>query len=169
MNIILIGFMGTGKSSVGMAVAKELGWTYLDTDEQIEKQENMPINDIFSIKGEAVFRDLETQLLGSFSQKDQLVLSTGGGMVLRDENVASMKKMGKLVLLTAKPEVVYERIKQETHRPLLKVADPLEEIRKILGVRQPIYKKVADLEIDTSKLGVAQVAQKIVKYINEQN
>ena len=152
-----------------MAVAKELGWTYLDTDEQIEKQENMPINDIFSIKGEAVFRDLETQLLGSFSQKDQLVLSTGGGMVLRDENVASMKKMGKLVLLTAKPEVIYERIKQEAHRPLLKVADPLEEIRKILGVRQPIYKKVADLEIDTSKLGVAQVAQKIVKYINEQN
>lgn len=154
---------------MGKALASILGWTYLDTDELIEKQEQMSINDIFSIKGEAAFREMETQILSSLSQNDNMVLSTGGGLVLREENVGLLRKMGKIILLWAGPQKVFERIKHETHRPLLKVADPLEEIHKILSARQPIYEKTADLKIDTCGLEVAQVAQKIVKYINEQN
>lgn len=154
MNIILIGFMGSGKSAVGHKLAKELGMDYLDTDELIEKTEELSINDIFSKKGEPYFRNLETEVIKTLGDYDNFVISTGGGMVLRQENVKMLKEIGPLVLLWADPETVYQRVKSETHRPLLNVSDPRAEIKKILDHRTPIYNRVTDLKVDTSKLNV---------------
>lgn len=161
MNIILIGFMGSGKSAVGHRLAQELKMNYLDTDELIERTEKMSINDIFAQKGESYFRDLETEVIKTLADYDNFVISTGGGMVLREENVKMLKEIGPLVLLWADPEVVYQRVKRETHRPLLNVPDPRREIKKILDYRTPIYNRVADFKLDTSKLNVEEAVKEI--------
>ena len=165
MNIILIGFMGSGKSAVGQKLAKELTLDYLDTDQLIEKTEKMSINEIFTRKGESSFRDLETNVIKTLRDYDNFVISTGGGMVLRPENVKMLKEIGLLVLLWAEPEVIYQRVKSETRRPLLKVADPLAEINKILGQRGPIYSQVADHKVDTSKLSVEAIVAEVKEWL----
>ena len=165
MNIILIGFMGSGKSAVGHLLAEELKMNFLDTDELIENIEGRKISDIFKADGEEYFRDLETEVIKTLQDYDNFVLSTGGGMVLREENVSLLKAMGPLVLLWADPDTVHERVKNETHRPLLDVADPRAEIAKILELRTPIYERTADLKVDTSKMDPAQAAQEIVKWL----
>jgi shikimate kinase len=165
MNIILIGFMGVGKSAIGHKLAQELGMDYLDTDELIEKTEKMSINDIFEKKGESYFRDLETEVIKTLEDYDNFVISTGGGMVLREENVKMLKETGPLVLLWADPEIVYQRVKQETHRPLLNVPDPKAEIKKILDYRMPIYNRAADFKVDTSKLNVSEAVSGIMQWL----
>jgi shikimate kinase len=169
MNIILIGFMGSGKSAVGHRLARLRKMHYLDTDELIEKTEKMSINDIFAKKGEVHFRSLESEVIKTLQDYDNFVISTGGGMVLREENVKMLKEIGPLVLLWADPEVVYQRVKRHAHRPLLNVPDPKAEIKKILDYREPIYRKVADLVIDTSKMTVEEEVKKIEEYIHAQN
>ncbi len=156
--------MGSGKTVVGHELAQKLGFEYLDTDELIEKQSSTSISQIFSEKGEEHFRELETQVLQDLKSKDKLVISTGGGMVLKPENVKILKGIGSLVLLWANPEKIYSRVKDETHRPLLKVEDPKAKIEEILKFREPIYKKVADLVVDTSNLSVEQVVEEILKW-----
>lgn len=168
-NIILIGFMGAGKTVVGQKVAQELGLKFVDADEEIEKTAGVAISEIFSKKGEACFRDLETKVLESLRDSTNLVLATGGGMVLRPENVKMLKQLGSLVLLWAEPSVIFERIINETHRPLLKVSDPKVEIAKIINYRQPIYQQAADFVVDTSGLGVDEVAEKVVNYISRRS
>ncbi|MFH1347305.1 MAG: shikimate kinase [Candidatus Margulisiibacteriota bacterium] len=165
INIILIGFMGSGKSAVGHKLAKDLGMDYLDCDELIEKTEKMSINDIFSKKGEPYFRDLETEIIKTLADYDNFVFSTGGGMVLREENVKMLKELGPLVLLWAKPETVYQRVSKETHRPLLNVPDPLAEIKNILDKRTPVYDRVADFKVDTSKLSIDECVKGIKEWL----
>lgn len=157
--------MGSGKSVVGHKLAKELGMNYLDTDELIEKTEKMSINDIFTQNGEPYFRDLETEVVKTLQDYDNFVISTGGGMVLREENVKMLKEIGTLVLLWADPEVAYERVKHETRRPLLNVPDPMAEIKKILAYREPIYRKVADLGVDTSKKETDEITKEIIDWL----
>jgi len=165
MNIILIGFMGSGKSAVGHRLAKELKMDYLDTDELIEKTEKMSINDIFARKGEPYFRDLETEVVKTLSDYDNFVIATGGGMVLREENVRMLKEIGPLVLLWAGPETVYQRVKKHAHRPLLNVPDPEAEIKKILDQREPVYRAVADQVINTSKLNVDECVEELTEWL----
>jgi shikimate kinase len=169
MNIILIGFMGSGKSAVGHRLAKKLKMDYLDTDELIEKTEKISINEIFAKKNEEHFRNLETEVIKTLQDYDNFVISTGGGMVLREENVKMLKEIGPLVLLWADPEVVYERVKKHTHRPLLNVPDPVADIKKILDKREPVYRKVADLVIDTSKMTLEEEVKKIEEFIHAKN
>jgi shikimate kinase len=165
MNIILIGFMGAGKSAVGHRLASELGMDYLDCDELIEKSAGMSISEIFAQKGEERFRELETAALKTLQDYDDFVISTGGGMVLREENVRLLKEIGPLVLLWAEPDVVYQRVKQETHRPLLKVADPKAEIKKILAKRRPVYERVADHLVNTSMMSIEQATEEIKQWL----
>jgi shikimate kinase len=165
MNIILIGFMGSGKSAVGHKLARELSMDYLDTDEIIEKTEKISINDIFAKKGEPHFRNLETEVIKTLQDYDNFVISTGGGMVLRPENVKMLKEIGPMVLLWADPDAVYTRVKKETHRPLLNVSDPRAEIKKILDDRKPIYDQVADHKVDTSKLDVNEAVEDIKEWL----
>jgi shikimate kinase len=163
-NIILIGFMGVGKTEVGKLLAKSLGFTYIDTDSLIEKEQKRTINDIFAKEGEFAFRDMETTLLKKIKNSKKHVISTGGGMILRPENIKLMKALGPVILLWAEPKVIYDRIKNAVDRPLLNVPDPLVKIIEILGLREPIYKGAADLEIDTSGLSPEEACTKIIEY-----
>lgn len=168
-NIILIGFMGAGKTAVGQSLAQELQLDFIDCDQLIELSEKMSISDIFAKKGEACFRDLETKTIESLSRKTNLVVATGGGMVLRPENVTMLKALGPVVLLWAKPEIIYQRIKNEGHRPLLNVPDPVGEINKILSARQAIYQRVADFKIDTSNLKILKIVEEIKQWLKLQS
>jgi shikimate kinase len=165
MNIILIGFMGSGKSTVGRLLAKELKMNFLDTDALIEKTEGRKIAQIFKKEGENYFRNLETEVLKTLGDYENFVLATGGGMVLREENVALLKSLGPRILLWAQPRVIYERIKMETHRPLLQVKNPVAQIQKILNYRRPFYERVADFSIDGSRLNADQVTGEIIKWL----
>jgi shikimate kinase len=165
MNIILIGFMGAGKSAVGHLLATELKMDYLDTDQLIEQTEGRKIAEIFKSDGEEYFRRVETEVLETLQDYDNFVLSTGGGMVLKAENVALLKAIGPVVLLKAGPDIIYERIKQEKHRPLLEVPDPPAEIKKLLAYREPFYNSAADHVVETAKLTPEGVAKEISEWL----
>jgi shikimate kinase len=169
MNIVLIGFMGVGKTAVGQKLAQQLDLSYLDTDDLIEKTEGSSINEIFVKKGEPYFRQLETEVLKTLQDYDKFVISTGGGIVLREENVRILKEIGPLILLWAEPMVVYERVKAESHRPLLTVPDPQEEIHKILAVRKPLYQRAADFTVDTSSLKVEEAVKEIMQWLKSRS
>lgn len=164
-NIILIGFMGVGKTEVGKLLAKKLKMTYIDTDEMIEKQQGISINEIFEHDGEEKFRDLESAILDRISGLKGHVISTGGGMVLRPANIVKLKKLGKVVLLWSVPDVIYNRLKNSGNRPLLKVADPKARIVEILEFRTPIYKNIADFEVDTSLMPPESACDSIIRFV----
>jgi shikimate kinase len=159
-NIILTGFMGVGKTSVGTRLAHDVGYSFVDTDTLIEADQKTTITEIFSAFGESYFRDVETRIIQRVMAERNQVVSTGGGAVLRDENRAAFKQAGIVICLSARPEVIYERIKQETHRPLLQTPDPLAKIRELLDSREQFYRQ-ADLVIDTSEKTVDDVINEI--------
>ncbi|OGC39653.1 hypothetical protein A2526_06255, partial [candidate division WOR-1 bacterium RIFOXYD2_FULL_36_8] len=148
---------------------EQLGFSYLDTDEVIEKTEKKKINDIFKENGERYFRDLETEVIRTLQDYDRFVIATGGGMVLRPENVQMLKQIGPLILLYTKPEVIFERVKFVKNRPLIEEGDKQERIREILKKREPLYEKVADYKIDTSNLTIDKVVKKVIEYFKELN
>jgi len=168
-NIILIGFMGVGKTETGKLLAKKLKMTYIDTDAIIENEQGMTINDIFAKKGEESFREMETKLIGKLAKIDGHVVATGGGMILRPDNVKKLKAMGPLVLLWADPDTVFKRVKESGTRPLLNVSDQKAKIKEILEFRAPIYKGIADLEVDTSLLSPEEASNRIIKFVKEGN
>ena len=159
-NIILTGFMGVGKTSVGTKLANDLGYTFIDTDDLIEADQKMTINEIFAKKGERYFRDVETTIIRQVLERERLVISTGGGAVIRDENREAFRQNGLTVCLMARPEVIYERVKEETHRPLLQVDDPRATIRELLEHRARYYRQ-ADMTIDTSDKSIEEVIAEI--------
>lgn len=161
MNIVLTGFMGTGKSVVGKELAKRLGMSYLSTDELIEKREGTKISAIFQKKGESYFRQVETQIVKEVASLDNHVISAGGGVVLREENVSALKKNGFIVCLSASPEVILQRTANNRNRPLLEVDDQKKRIKELLKIRKPFYDK-ADFSVDTSSLSSKEVVKKIV-------
>lgn len=149
-NVVLIGFMGSGKSTVGRKLANALNYRFLDTDALIEERGGKTIARIFAEDGEAVFRQIETELLEELSTTcDGCVLSTGGGMPLRPENAALLKKIGLVVLLDAAPEVILERLKDDTQRPLLQGANREEKVRTLYEERLPKYRAASDCVIET--------------------
>jgi shikimate kinase len=164
LNIVLVGFMGTGKTVVARALAERLSMKYLDLDDEIEKKEGRSINEIFRQDGEAHFRYLEKLAVKRISGLDNQVLATGGGVVLDKENVEHLKNNGVLICLTSRPEIIYSRVKDQTQRPLLNVDDPLRKIRDLLSARQPYYAK-ANFTVDTSKLTVEETIDKIIKLL----
>jgi len=159
-NIILTGFMGVGKTSVGKKLAKDLGYTFVDTDTCIEADQRRDITSIFEKHGEPYFRDVEARIIKRILEGESQVVSTGGGAVIRDENRDLFKKAGMVICLAARPEVIFERIKQETHRPLLQTADPLKTIKDILEIRAHFYHQ-ADLIVDTSEKTVDEAVHEI--------
>ena len=163
-NIYLTGFMGTGKSAVGRELAKRLNLRLVDIDGLIVRKEKRSINDIFSQNGEPYFRKVESQVLKEVSEQENQVVSCGGGIVLNPENTALMKQTGRLVCLSARPEVIFERVKRHTHRPLLQVADPLVKIRELLAARKPYYEQ-AEFVIDSSEIPIKEVVDKILELI----
>ena len=161
-NIVLIGFMGTGKTTVGREIARQLGMQFISTDDIIEKKAGMPINDIFSKKGESYFRQLERETIMEISAGSSSVIDTGGGAVINELNLKDLKIEGILFCLNAASEEVLKRVGDEKHRPLLNVSDPLTRIKELFKKREPYYKK-ADYQINTSGKSVSEVAVEIVK------
>lgn len=157
--------MGVGKSEVGRALASRLNMDYIDTDEIIEKSEERKISGIFKENGEEYFRKLETEVAKTLEDYDDFVVSTGGGMVLREENVKMLKELGPLILLTSSLEVIYQRLKDSSHRPLIEEGDKLENIKNILEKRNPIYGKAADFKVDTSTITPEQAVEEIIKWL----
>ena len=166
-NIVLVGFMGTGKTTIAIELSHRLGMKYVSIDSLIEKRENRTINEIFTHSGEGYFRDIESAIIRDAACMDNLIIDTGGGAVLRDENVAYMKSSGILICLTADENTIMERTKKYKHRPLLDVEDPKRKIRDLIAKRAPYYAK-ADHEIDTGALTVRQVVEKIVEIVGAQ-
>jgi len=163
-NIVLIGFMGAGKTRVSSQLAKILKRPWISTDEGIEKQEKRSVSQIFQESGETYFRRLEKDIVREIAQKQNLILDCGGGVVLQPENLANLKKTGILFYLSASPETLYERIKHETHRPLLQGPDPLPEIRKLLEQRKVFYEQ-SDYTITTDHRSVDEIVQEVLTQI----
>ena len=161
-NIVLVGFMGTGKTTIATALANRLKMRYVSTDDMIEKYEKRTINEIFTDSGEEYFRDVESGVVKEASGMENVVIDAGGGAVLREKNMANFKSNGIVICLTADEETVMSRTKKYKHRPLLNVEDPKRKIRELLKKREPFYAK-ADHCIDTGKLTVKQVVEEIVK------
>ena len=161
-NFILIGFMGSGKTEVGKRLAKRLGYTFMDTDLLIEEKTGKSISDIFSKDGELFFRDIETLILTELSGINEHVISTGGGIVTKKENILLLKKTGFIIWLKASPETILKRVGSETHRPLLKVDNPLEKIKKLMSQREQSYSE-ADVTIDTDGLAVDDIVNNIIR------
>jgi shikimate kinase len=150
MNIILIGFMGAGKTTVGRKLANRLGYFFLDTDQQIEKQQGCTIEEIFRYAGEATFRDLETKLLGNLQNVYNTILSTGGGMFLRSENQVFLKGIGKTVYLQVDRETLEQRLQCDLNRPLLQKPNWQENVNQMLQQREPAY-LTADLTVEAQE------------------
>lgn len=160
-NIALIGFMGTGKTSVGRLVAELLHFEYLDTDEMIQEATGKTITDIFQNDGEKAFRSLEEKIVDEIGRRQKTVISTGGGLPTNPDSVAKLKAHALVVCLWASPERIWERVKNQTHRPLLHDPDPQKKIRDLLAVRGPFYKK-ADVLLNTEVRSLREVAQQVV-------
>lgn len=150
-NFVLIGFMGSGKTTFGKAFAKKLGMNFLDADEYIVKKAGKTIPEIFAQHGEEAFRQLETEVLTEFRDSlSNTVLATGGGMPLRKENARLLKEIGKVAYLTATAKEIYERVKGDTNRPLLQGENPYEKICNLMKQRKSLYEQAADVVVDTN-------------------
>jgi shikimate kinase len=163
-NIYLVGFMGTGKTSVARVVARKRKCRFLDLDELIELKEKRIISDIFAKYGEPYFRKAEKKILREVCREDDFVVACGGGIVLDKDNIAIMKRTGVIICLRASPKAILERTSAAGNRPLLNVADPKKQIELLLKLREPYY-ALADKKIETSKLSVKEVAGKVLKSI----
>lgn len=164
-NIVLIGFMGSGKTVVGKELAKRLKLQFKDTDSLIEERLGQKITAIFADKGENFFRDMESQIIDELTGFDNQVISCGGGAILRNENVNYLKKNGILVYLKAPFELLYDRIKSSTNRPLLRTAEPEQQAKKLWQAREKVYEGVADLNVDTSRKSVDEIVLAIEKEV----
>lgn len=160
--IALIGFMATGKSTIGPLLAEALGYRFVDTDVLVEKNMNMKITDIFSEFGEDAFREAEHQALKEVLKEENIVLSTGGGIILFERNRRLLAEKAFVVSLSAKPETIFQRVKGDETRPLLNCEDPLERIRKMLSDRQQYY-DCCDYKISTEDWTAVQCSQKIIE------
>ncbi len=160
-NLALVGFMGTGKSSVGRSLAEHLHFAFVDTDELIESRAGKSIPEIFAQHGEPVFRDLERKVVAELATQQRLVISTGGGLAANAENLASLKMHALVVCLWASPETIWERVRSQSHRPLLKTPDPMGKIRELLVQREPFYKQ-SDVLVNTERRPVKEVVQHVL-------
>jgi shikimate kinase len=161
-NIILVGFMGTGKTAVGKALARRLKMKFVDMDCLIEGRERMKVPDIFASKGEPYFRKVEKEVAREVSSQSGLVIAAGGGAVIDEENVKNLRSSGVMVCLTATAGKIFERTRAHTHRPLLNVSDPKEKISELLARRAEYYAR-ADYRIDTTDLSIDEVVKKIAE------
>ena len=170
-NILLIGYRATGKTTLARLLADKLGWKWIDADVEIERRAGKSIAQIFAQEGEPAFRDLEAQVVADLAGVQRIVVATGGGAPMRPENRQAMLQ-GKIVYLTALPETIHRRMTGDAttsaRRPNLTDKDPLAEILQLLALRQPIYRELAHIEVDTEGKTPEQIAEEILARIAQQ-
>lgn len=162
-NIFLIGFMGAGKSTIAKALCKELQMQLVEMDARIVEEQGMSINDIFAQYGEDHFRDIESQLILTLGEEGNTIVSCGGGVVVRSQNIEFMKKSGKVVFLSATPETIYERVKNSTDRPILNGHMNVEYIAELMEKRRALYEAAADIKIETDGKSRSVICKEIME------
>ena len=166
-NIILVGPMGAGKTTIGRQLAKKLSKEFYDSDHEIEKHTGADVSLIFELEGEEGFRKRESQLLKELVSNKNIVLSTGGGAVLDPENRKLLSDNGIIIYLKSTAEKLYRRIADDKRRPLIQTDDRLNKIKKILEEREPLYQSLANEIIETKELSIKQITQKILDLISK--
>ena len=167
-SVALIGFMGTGKTAVGRALAKELGKRFIELDPLIEQKAGKSIPEIFQEDGEIAFRELEIAVTKEAAGEKDAVIACGGGVVLNKVNIDRLKKEAVIVYLTASPKAILRRtLHDDEERPLLKVANPTQTIRELSRFRQPFYKRAAEITVNTSRLSIDSVVNQIITRLKE--
>ncbi|MEP6671156.1 MAG: shikimate kinase [Chthoniobacter sp.] len=161
-NIVFIGFMGSGKTSIGRLVAHRLGFQFIDTDAVVVERAGMQVAEIFARHGEPWFREQETAVLRSLGNLNRAVFSTGGGIVLRPENRELLRELGLVVWLTASEEVIFERVSRNKKRPLLQTDDPRATVHELLEQRRPLYEGAAQFTLDSSTLAHDDAANVVI-------
>ena len=161
-SLALVGMPGCGKSTVGRHLARQLGWRFVDSDHEIERQIGGSIRTYFERQGEAAFRDLEQQTIEALASQAGTVLATGGGAVLREANRLALKRGCKVVYLRSTPEELFRRLRHDTQRPLLQVKDPLKRLRDLYRERDPLYRDAADFVIETGRPSVHNLVNMIL-------
>ena len=164
-NIFLIGFMGAGKSTIARSLQRSLNFPLVEMDERIVREQGMSINEIFEKYGEAHFRQIESDLILTIGHENASIVSCGGGVVVRPQNVENMKKSGKIVFLTATPETILERVKNGKDRPLLNGHMNVDYIRELMEKRRVLYENAADIRIDVDGKSVLEVCHEIIRKI----
>ncbi len=165
--LFFIGFMGVGKTSVSAALGRMLKLPVIEMDQQIARNEGMTIPEIFAQKGEGHFRRCETALLEGLAAGSACLVSCGGGVAMRQENVAAMRRCGTVVLLTARPEVILERVRDSDERPLLQGKKNVADIAALMAQRRSAYEAAADVTVDTSELTIEEVCRAVLRQVNE--
>lgn len=168
MVISLVGLPGGGKSTVGRQLARRIGARFLDSDAVLEERIGMPIRSFFELHGEAAFRDLEESVIDELTQADDgvLVMATGGGAVLRPANRQRLHERTTVIYLRSSPEELFRRLRHDTQRPLLQVADPLAKLRELFEQRHPLYEEVAHYSVDTGRPSVATLVNMIMMQLD---
>jgi shikimate kinase len=166
-SIVLIGFMGAGKSSVGRLLEKRTGLARFDTDERVASKSGLTIPEIFSQQGEERFREMETEALQSLPNEKEAIIVTGGGIVLRETNLDLMRQLGTIIWLDANEEILFRRASRKGNRPLLQTENPRNRFSELLRTRVPLYAKIAEVRIDTSTLTHDEVADLILGKIDD--
>jgi shikimate kinase len=165
-NLFLVGMMGAGKTTVGRLLARRLKLRFIDCDLELERRCGVKVPTIFDIEGEAGFRSRETQTLAELSALEGIVLATGGGAVLAEENRRCLAARGTVIYLCARPEELYERVRQDRNRPLLATADPLARLRELHDLRDPLYRSIADLVFDSGRQSIQSLARSITEQLS---
>jgi shikimate kinase len=168
-SIVLVGMMGAGKSSVGACLRRRTGLGLLDTDEIVASKFGMSISEVFARYGEKKFRELETEALRCMRTEEQTIIITGGGIVLRKENVEILRSQAVIVWLDGDEETLFARASRKQNRPLLQTKNPRKTFSQILGARRPLYAKIADIRVDTSVLTDEEVAVAILAKLRRIN
>ncbi|CRZ20283.1 Shikimate kinase 1 [Kingella kingae] len=166
-NLFLVGLMGAGKTTLGKQLAEHLNRPFYDSDHVICERTGVSIPTIFEMEGEQGFRDRESTVLADLAALDNIVLATGGGAVLRENNRACLRDKGTVIYLHVLPEILFERTRYDKNRPLLQVADPLAKFKELYEIRHPIYRETAHIVLEVGKLGCQTTLNKILEMIEE--
>lgn len=160
--IYLVGLPGSGKTTIGRLLARRFRLEFIDTDHVLEERLGCSIRTYFEREGEDAFRDAEQAVLADLSGKKNTIISTGGGIVLREANRTCLKNSGKVIYLRSSPEELFKRLRRDTQRPLLQVEDPFQTLKKLYEIRDPLYKEVASYTLETGRPSVATLVNMIV-------
>lgn len=168
-NIFLVGLMGSGKTTVGRALAKALGWSFVDSDHEIQTKTGVPISAIFDIEGEEKFREREACVIDDVTKKTGIVLATGGGAILSETTRELLKKRGTVVYLRAHPARLFERTRYDKTRPLLQADNPLAILEALNKARDPLYQATAHLVVETGSMSLSQLIKSILTQLKIQH